>query len=74
MALETRQVDSRLRLRYQTGQDPQGNPIFSTRTYSGVKPDAQDQDVYDIAVLLAGLQLYPVAGIDRINQVEMVDV
>jgi hypothetical protein len=74
MALETRLVDSRLRLQFETGQDLQGNPVYSTRTYSGIKPEADDQDVYDIAVLLAGLQVYPVAGIDRINQVEMIDV
>jgi hypothetical protein len=74
MAVEVNPVDSRLRLRLEVGQDAQGNPRYSTRTYSGVKTGASDQDVYDIAVMLAGLQVYPVVSIDRVNQVELVNV
>ncbi|MBA1334019.1 MAG: hypothetical protein HPY66_1503 [Firmicutes bacterium] len=74
MALQVQPVDSRLRIRLEIGQDDQGNPKYSTRTYSGIKAGAADQDVYDIAVALISLQEFPAASIDRINQVEMVDV
>lgn len=74
MPLEVQPADSRLRLRFEVGQDPDGNPRYSTRTYSGIKAESQDQDVYDIAVVLTGLQEYPVVSINRVNEVELVEV
>jgi hypothetical protein len=74
MPLQVQQVDSRLRLRFEVGQDEQGNPRYSTRTYSGVKPEADDQDVYDIAVVLSGLQDYSLVSVSRISEAELVNV
>jgi hypothetical protein len=74
MPLQVQPVDSRLRIRYELGLNQEGNPVYSTRTYSGIKPESDDQDVYDIAVVLTGLQEYPVASISRVNEAEFFDV
>jgi len=62
---------SRLSLTLQVGADESGNPVFRTRSYSGVKPSATDQDVFDTAKALAGLQAHPVEEISRVNEVSL---
>ena len=42
-----------------------------TRSYGPIKPTATDQDVYDFAVALAGLQEYTVDSITRIDSKEL---
>ena len=74
MPLQVQPMDSRLRIRYEVGLDDNGNPRYSTRTYSGVKPTAGDQDVYDVAVVLSGLQVYPVVSVTRVNEAELVNI
>lgn len=74
MPLQVQPLDSKLKLKYEIGTDDNGNPKYSTRTYSGIKPAAEDQDVYDVAVAFAGLQEYPLSFVNRVNEVEMVDV
>lgn len=49
--------DSTLKLRLVTGTDPvTGAPIIKTKTFNKVKAAAIDQDVYDTATTLVGLQ------------------
>lgn len=73
MALEVVPVSSRLSLRLQTGIDDEGNPVLRTRSYSGVKPSAADQDVYDVAQIIAGLQQHPVEQITRVKEEALVE-
>lgn len=61
-------VASSLQLRVQTGTDASGQPLYRVRTYNRVKPAATDQDVYDVAQSLGGLQVHPVSTISRINE------
>lgn len=65
MALYATPVDSALRLVVQTGTDAAGNPTYDRLSFNRVKATAADQDVYDVAVALAGLQAYPLAGVER---------
>lgn len=74
MALEVNPRESALRIRFETGVDAQGNPTYATRTYSNIKTGAADQDVYDVAVILTALQVLPVVAIERVNEVELVNV
>ena len=56
--------DSSLQLRLVTGTNPlTGAPIIESKTFTKVKAAALDQDVYDVATALVGLQKYPVAEI-----------
>jgi len=52
--------DSALQLRLVTGTDPvTGAPIVQGKTFNKIKSSAIDQDVYDAATALVGLQKYP---------------
>jgi len=52
--------DSALQLRLVVGTNPEtGAPIINSKTFNKVKSAANDQDVYDTATALVGLQKYP---------------
>jgi len=65
-------VNSDLIVVVQTGTDQEGNPVYSRVRYSALKPDATDQDAYDVAVAIAGLQQHPLAGVQRQNVASLV--
>jgi len=53
--------DSSLQFRLVIGTNPDtGAPIINSKTFAKVKSAALDQDVYDTATALAGLQKYTV--------------
>ncbi len=53
--------DSVLQLRLVTGTNPlTGAPIVQSKSFNSIKSSALDQDAYDLATALAGLQKYPV--------------
>jgi hypothetical protein len=53
--------DSALQFRLVVGTNPDtGAPIVQSKTISNIKSTALDQDVYDAATALTGLQKYPV--------------
>ncbi len=62
---------SRIQLRLQVGTPE--NPAYRTRTYGNVKAGSPDQDVYDVASAVGGLQQYDVDKIIRVNEVELID-
>ena len=52
---------SSLRVKLDAGlNDSTGKTIVKSRTYSNLKHDANNQDVYDVAQALKALQDYPV--------------
>jgi len=52
--------DSALQFRLVVGTNPiTGAPIINSKTFTKVKSAALDQDVYDTATALLGLQKYP---------------
>ncbi|MEW8959503.1 MAG: DUF1659 domain-containing protein [Moorella sp. (in: firmicutes)] len=59
---------STLRFQVQVGTDANGQPVYRTRSYSRVKPGAADQDVFDVAQTLGGLQVHPVIAVSRVNE------
>ncbi|MEW6458666.1 MAG: DUF1659 domain-containing protein [Bacillota bacterium] len=44
-----------------------------SRRWSNVKPDAADQNVYDAALALAGLQVHPLNAVQRQVTSELVE-
>ena len=53
--------DSSLQLRLVVGTNPEtGAPIIQSKTFDKIKAAALDQDVYDAATALVGLQKYTV--------------
>lgn len=56
-----------LRLELQIGVNGNGDPILRSKNLSGIRDDAADQDLFDVAVTLAGLQKN---ALNRISRVE----
>jgi len=52
--------DSSLQLRLVVGSNPEtGAPIVNSKTFTKIKSAAIEQDAYDVATALVGLQKYP---------------
>ncbi|MGB9860131.1 MAG: DUF1659 domain-containing protein [Moorellaceae bacterium] len=68
MAVRSIPVSSTLRLQVQTGTGADGEPVYRLRSFTRVKPEAADEDVYEVGRTLASLQMYPVAAIVRVNE------
>lgn len=62
---------SALVLKLQKGVTTTGAPAYVTRNYP-CKALSSDQDLFDVAVAIAGLQTYPVDAIQRIDNAELV--
>ncbi|HBI55922.1 MAG TPA: hypothetical protein DG577_04540 [Firmicutes bacterium] len=60
-------LDSRLQVRYQTGVNEQGDPVYSTRNLGSVRADSDDQSLWTVAAVIAGLQQLPVAEVRRVD-------
>ena len=66
--------DSKLQLRFVVGTNPTtGAPLIKTKTFSKVKSSAVDQDVYDVATTLVGLQKYPIDEIRLIRSSQLTE-
>ena len=53
--------DSSLQFRLVVGTNPEtGAPIVNSKTFNKIKSAALEQDVYDVATALVGLQKYTV--------------
>jgi hypothetical protein len=74
MAVERNATASRLVLVVVTGQDELGQPIKRFRSYPRVSVLAEDQDVYDVGEALAALQKHSLSMIQRVDEVDLVDM
>jgi len=72
MAVQKVVQGSTLALKLQKGVNASGKPVYITRNYPG-KAAASDQDIFDVAQAIVGLQTYPVANIERIDSAYLVD-
>lgn len=64
-------VISTIRVSLVTGLTPSGGPILRNTNLSNVKPNAADQDLFDVANALIGLQEYQLNGISRIDTADL---
>ena len=71
MAVVASSKDTVIVVTFQTGLTAQGAPKLSQRSFQNVKTSSTDQDVYDVAVALYGLQDYPLIGVRRDNRVDL---
>ena len=60
-------------MKIQTGVNISGFPVYKTVSFSSIKPDAVDADLYSVGTGLAGLQSHPVAAINRVNTGSLVN-
>jgi len=71
MAVIASAKDTVMVVTYQTGLTALGEPQLSQRSFANVKSAAADQDVYDVAAALYGLQNYPLTNVRRDNRVDL---
>ncbi|TEB08238.1 hypothetical protein Psch_01793 [Pelotomaculum schinkii] len=67
MAVNNVPGNSVLKLALHVGDSATGSPVLRSRSLNGIKPAAADQDLFDVATALAGLQQYPLNGITRVD-------
>lgn len=72
MAVVKNANGSVMALKLQKGVTSTGAPAYVTRNYP-CKATAADQDIYDVAVAIAGLQNYPVDSIQRTDNANLVE-
>ncbi|MCL2337351.1 MAG: DUF1659 domain-containing protein [Firmicutes bacterium] len=71
MAVRSVATGSVLRMQLQIGVDGKGAPVYRNKNLNNVKPGAADQELFDVAQALAGLQTYTLAGVLRVNTVRL---
>ena len=71
MPVNSSAKDSVLVVTYQIGLSGEGAPILRQRSIPNVKSDALDQDVFDVAQALYGVQDYPLITVRRDNRFEL---
>jgi len=64
-------ISARLQLRLNTGLDENLNPVFRTRSYSNVKPSADNTALLTLAQELASLQVHTLDAVRRVDEVEL---
>ncbi|WP_066633905.1 DUF1659 domain-containing protein [Desulfolucanica intricata] len=64
---------SSLRMTLQTGVDGEGNPVYRRKSLNNVKTGALDQDIFDTAQAIAGLQEYTLVSVERTDNAELVN-
>ncbi|QUH19030.1 DUF1659 domain-containing protein [Alkaliphilus sp. B6464] len=64
---------SRVRLRFIDSVDGEGREKLVSKTYSNVKGDADDSDIYAVAVDMAGLQTKSLKTVVRIDEKELAE-
>ncbi|NMA55369.1 MAG: DUF1659 domain-containing protein [Firmicutes bacterium] len=67
MAVQRTPKESRLQLQYQVGTDEEGKPVIKNRYFNNIKHTATDENVYDGALTLAGLQEHMLLAVQRID-------
>lgn len=63
---------SQLRVRYETGINEKGEPIFKKKSYSNVLEAATADQLFAVAQSLASLSTYPLSGVERNNLFDVI--
>jgi hypothetical protein len=74
MAVNVIPVSARLQLRLNTGLDENFNPVYRTRSFSNVKPAAGNEDLFELAQAIGGLQTHNLEAVRRLDEVELESV
>ncbi|NMB07080.1 MAG: DUF1659 domain-containing protein [Tissierellia bacterium] len=72
MAIRTIKENTRLKLELDGGMDGD-KQIIKSKTFSRVKPEADNEDLYQVALSLGGLQALPVEKIKRLEEVQLLE-
>jgi hypothetical protein len=73
MAVVATAKDAVLVVGYQVGLTEDGAPKLRQRSFPNVRSEALDQDVYEAAAALYGLQDYPLTSVRRDNRFDLIE-
>ena len=73
MAVVKTPTNSTLRMAFQTGVNEKGDPVYRRRSMTNIKHNATDQNIYDVAEILADLQIYSLAEVNRADNAQLSD-
>ena len=62
---------SRLSLIFETGIDEEGKPVFRTKNYNNVKPEATTDSLYTVATVLTPLQQHTINAVERTDDFDL---
>ncbi|QEK11522.1 DUF1659 domain-containing protein [Crassaminicella thermophila] len=71
MAVNVNAGPSKLKIIFSNGVDENGKERKKTKTYSNLKSTSTDQDVYDLAAILVGLQTDTALKVSRLDEKEI---
>ncbi|ACB86107.1 DUF1659 domain-containing protein [Natranaerobius thermophilus] len=63
---------TRVQFRLVIGNDDEGKPVFRTRSFGRITPNATDEEIYDIGEKMMSLQKHQVFNVNRIDHKELV--
>lgn len=72
MPVNVTPLDSKLKITFSLGTDSKGKEMTKAKTYANIKASAADEDVYQVADILAGLQSNDVVRVGRLDEKEMI--
>ncbi len=72
MAVNAIVKNVKLQIKY-LGEVKDGKQAYISKTYNKVKPEAADQDIYDAAGIITGLQTKEVFSINKAEDSELVE-
>ncbi|ODA40250.1 DUF1659 domain-containing protein [Desulfosporosinus sp. BG] len=71
MAIISSGVETELIVRYQVGMTAEGSPVFRQKSFSGLKMDVSNEDLYEAATTLFALLEYPLISVSRNNRYDL---
>ena len=73
MAVTASAKPSVMVIKAQTGLTLEGSPILATKSIGGIKADATDQDIYDVAVAFQALSSNALISVTRENLFDLTE-
>lgn len=73
MAIIANQSDSKLKLVLDAGLDENNKEIIKNKTFANIKTTATNENVYEVATALAGLQSYTLKSIKKYEEYDLVE-
>ncbi len=68
MAVNTELASTRLQMVLIQGYDEDGKPVLRTRTYSNIKTDADNENIYNVAQNFSALQIHDLDKVVRVDE------
>jgi hypothetical protein len=63
---------TRCQVRLQNGVNAEGEPVYVSRTFTRIRPNATHEDIYEVIQAVLGLQTMPVITLRRLDDGELV--